>query len=83
MLLIVRDLQDVQLPADYNEDFGYMLIELDNDLTLVPQFDVGRVRARELVGRRSERETSRWEYFPAVAIRHPQRLADSTYCPVA
>jgi hypothetical protein len=34
MFLIVRDLQYMQLPADYNEDFGYMLIKLDNDLTL-------------------------------------------------
>jgi hypothetical protein len=34
VFLIVRDLRIVQLPADYNEDFGYMLIELDNDLAL-------------------------------------------------
>jgi hypothetical protein len=34
VLLIIRDLQHVQLPADCNEDFGYMFVKLDNDLTL-------------------------------------------------
>src|SRR5260370_273284 len=35
VLLIVRDLQDLQLSADHYEEFRYMLIEFDNDLTLL------------------------------------------------
>jgi hypothetical protein len=27
-------MEDAQLPADYDKEFGYMLIQFDNDLVL-------------------------------------------------
>ena len=54
MLLIVRDLQRVQLPADYDEDFCYMLIKLYNDLTLLGSATLAMCKDASLLFRRKD-----------------------------